>query len=294
MKKISIPQSLKNSFMALISLLKTMYKGMPLLMLVFTALVVYLSTLLAINTTAMVSTLSFVIVISSVSVYAKSKNYGEAFLALSAGLFTVYTVTWTQSLFLGFIVVWVLFTITVFFITSVRIASNLESIFLDASISLPNPSYTDKQIQRQLEGISNNLKDSILMPEERAEIIRLFCFKKVEIDKMSIALKWVNVYYAITKIPYLDIASFVTEVIKNTFLFDAGVDIDDVFDYIYLGMRDSPASPLEYMEAFKKTRYILASTKSTILYFKTLNKFFYSGQSISAIEDYVAQNVVIE
>ena len=294
MKQNSIPQSLNNSYRALISLLKTMYKGMPVLMVVFAALVVYLSTLLAINTTSMVCILSFVIVISSVCIYAKSKNYGEAVLALSAGLFTVYTVTWTLSFFLGFIIVWVLFTITVFLITSVRISSNIESIFLEASISLHNTAYTDKQMKKQLEEISNSLKDSILMPEERAETIRLFCFRKIEIDKMSIALKWVNIYYAITRLPYLDIATFVSDVIKNTSIFDSGASIDDVFDYIYTGMRDTPASPLEYIEAFKETRYILASTKSTILYFKTLGNFFYTGQPTSDIRDYVEKKVVID
>lgn len=276
------------------SLLKTMYSGMPFLMLVFTFLIVYLSTHIIINTTAMICILSFIIVLTSIFVYSKAKNYGEAALALSVGLFTVYTVTWTISLFIIFIFAWVLFTIVVFFIMAVRLASNIESIFLEASFSLNNTSYTDKQLKKQLEDISNNLKDSILMPEERAEIIRLFCFRKIDIDKMPIALKWVNVYYSITKINYLDIASFATEVIKNTSLFDIGASIDDVFDYIYAGMRDTPVSPLEYMEAFKRTRYILASTKSTILYFKTLNKFFYAGLPTSDIENYVKQNVVID
>ena len=294
MEQNSIPQSLSNSFKALISLLKTMYKGMPVLMVVFTISVVYLLTQLAINTTAMVCILSLVIAISSICVYAKSRNYGEAVLALSAGMLTVYTVTWTLPLFFGFIIVWVLFTIIVFLIMSVRLASNIESIYLEASFSLNNTAYTDTQKKKKLEEISNSLKDSILMPEERAEIIRFFCFRKVEIEIMPIALKWVNIYFAITKIPYLDIASFVTEVIKNTALFDAGAAIDDVFDFIYIGMRDTPASPLEYIEAFKKTRYILASTKNTILYFKTLNDFFYKGQMTSDIEKYVEQNVVIE
>lgn len=294
MKQSSIPQSLFNSYRALVSLIKTLYKGMPGLMLVFSLLVIYLATQLAINTTAMITILSFVIIISSILIYSKSNNYGEAVLALSAGLFTVYTVTWTPSLFLGFIIVWVLFTIIVFLIISVRMAANIESIYLQASSSLHNTKYTDIQMKQKLESISNSLKDSILMPEERAEIIRLFSFRKIELEKMQVALKWVNIYYAITKIPYMDIAHFVAAIIKNTSIFDSGVSIDDVFDYIYVGMRDTPASPDEYMEAFKKTRHILASTRSTILYFRTLNDFFYSGEPASDIENFVKQNVEID
>lgn len=292
MKQNFVPKSLSNSCKRLISLLKTMYKNMPVLMVAFTFLVIYLSTQIAINMNVMVCILSFVVVVSAIIIYVKTENYGEAVLALSAGLFTVYTVTWTLSLFLGFISVWVLFTVIVFFITSIRSISNIESILLEASMLLYNAEFTDEQIMRQLEEISNSLKDCVLMPEQRATIIRLFCFRKIEIDRISIALKWVNIYYSITKIPYLEIASFVTEVIKNTSVLNSGATIDDIFDYIYVGMRDTPASPLEYMQAFKRTRYILASTKNTLLYFNSINKFFYTGKSSSIIEEYVKKNVV--
>lgn len=292
MKQNFVPKSLSNSCKRLISLLKTMYKNMPVLMVAFTFLVVYLSTQIAINMNVMVCILSFVVVASAIIIYVKTENYGEAVLALSAGLFTVYTVIWTLSLFLGFISVWVLFTVIVFFITSIRSISNIESILLEASMLLHNAEFTDEQIMRQLEEISNSLKNCVLMPEQRATIIRLFCFRKIEIDRISIALKWVNIYYSITKIPYLEIASFVTEVIKNTSVLNAGATIDDIFDYIYVGMRDTPASPLEYMQAFKRTRYILASTKNTLLYFNSINKFFYTGKSSSIIEEYVKKNVV--
>jgi len=293
MKDNSIPDSLHNSIKAFLSLLKTMYRSMPLLMIVFTFLIVYLATKLSSNATTMVAILSAVIVISSICIYVKSNNYGEAVLALSAGLFTVYTVEWTPSLFIGFIVVWILFTVTVFFINSVRIASKIESILLDAAISLGNREQTDKETKKQLEAISNSVKNSVLMPDERAEILRLFCFRKIDIDKMQTGLHWVNIYFGITKIPYMDLASFVSEVIKNTTLY-AGITIDNVFDYIYVGMRNTPASPLEYIDIFKKTRHILASTKNTILYFQTLNDFFSSGQLINKVEEYVESIVVID
>lgn len=292
MKHHAIPKSLSNSCKKLVALVKTMYKNMPVLMVTFTALIVFLATQLAINITGMLFILSFLILFSSIFVYVNTKNYGEAVLTLSAGLFTVYTVKWTLDLFLGFIIVWVLFTISVFLIIALRQATNIENILLEATILLHNSEFTNTEIKQQLEEISNSSKDCILMPEERATIIRLFCFRKIEIDRISIALKWVNSYYTITKIPYLDIASFVTEVIKNTSVLNAGATIDDIFDYIYVGMRNTPASPLEYMEAFKRTRYILASTKNTLLYFNAINKFFYTGQRTSNIEDYVEQNVI--
>lgn len=116
-----IGESLANSVKALASAVKSLYKVMPVMMIVFVSLGIYLSTLLAFNTTWMVCILSFVIVVSSICIYFKSNNYGEAVLSLSAGLFTVYTVSWTFPLFVGFIVVWLLFTLIVFLIASVKL-----------------------------------------------------------------------------------------------------------------------------------------------------------------------------
>lgn len=111
---------------------------------------------------------------------------------------------------------------------------------------------------------------------------------------MPVALKWVHIYYVITKINYLDLASFVVAVIKNTYVLDEGFSIDRIFDYIYSAMRDTPVSPQEFIDAFLKTKYILAATQNTILYFDTLKDFFATNQPYDKLEDYVQQKVVIE
>ena len=147
---------------------------------------------------------------------------------------------------------------------------------------------------KQLEKISGSLENSVLSPEERAEILRFFSFRKVSIENMPVALKWVHIYYVITKINYLDLASFVVAVIKNTYVLDEGFSIDRIFDYIYSAMRDTPVSPQEFIDAFLKTKYILAATQNTILYFDTLKDFFATNQPYDKLEDYVQQKVVIE
>ena len=267
---------------------------MPLLIITFVPSVIYLSVKLATSTSWMICILSFVIVLSSLLVYFKSKKYGEAVLALSAGLLTVYTVNWTLSLFIGFITVWLLFTVVVFFIISVRLAAKIETIYIDCTVGLNIPKEQTKAAIKQLEKISGSLENSVLSPEERAEILRFFSFRKVSIENMPVALKWVHIYYVITKINYLDLASFVVAVIKNTYVLDEGFSIDRIFDYIYSAMRDTPVSPQEFIDAFLKTKYILAATQNTILYFDTLKDFFATNQPYDKLEDYVQQKVVIE
>lgn len=297
MKKSSqsgVASSLSDSFKALCAAIKSLYKLMPLLIITFVSSVMYLSVKLATSTSWMVCILSFVIVLSSLLVYFKSKNYGEAVLALSAGLLTVYTVNWTLSLFIGFITVWLLFTVVVFFIISVRLAAKIETIYIDCTVGLNIPKEQTKAAIKQLEKISGSLENSVLSPEERAEILRFFSFRKVSIENMPVALKWVHIYYVITKINYLDLASFVVAVIKNTYVLDEGFSIDRIFDYIYSAMRDTPVSPQEFIDAFLKTKYILAATQNTILYFDTLKDFFATNQPYDKLEDYVQQKVVIE
>lgn len=253
MKKSSqsgVASSLSDSFKALCAAIKSLYKLMPLLIITFVPSVMYLSVKLATSTSWMVCILSFVIVLSSLLVYFKSKNYGEAVLALSAGLLTVYTVNWTLSLFIGFITVWLLFTVVVFFIISVRLAAKIETIYIDCTVGLNIPKEQTKAAIKQLEKISGSLENSVLSPEERAEILRFFSFRKVSIENMPVALKWVHIYYVITKINYLDLASFVVAVIKNTYVLDEGFSIDRIFDYIYSAMRDTPVSPQEFIDAF--------------------------------------------
>lgn len=289
-----IGESLANSVKALASAVKSLYKMMPVMMIVFVSLGIYLSTLLAFNTTWMVCILSFVIVVSSICIYSKSNNYGEAVLSLSAGLLTVYTVSWTFPLFVGFIVVWLLFTLIVLFIASVRLASKLETIYMESSFSIKIANKGDKEIRKILEGVSKSLENSLLMPDERAEVIRLFCFSKLSIENMPVALKWVNLYYSITKIPYLELASFVVAVIKSTIILEDGVPINEVFDFVYTVMRDTPISPKEFMEAFIKTKYILVSSGSTILYFESIKDFYLSNKPYDELEAFLKEKVDIQ
>lgn len=294
MKDNKILDSVNNSGATLMSLLKSLYKGMPVLMVSFTFLMIFLAEKIGSNTTIQLGMLTVVIFFSSVVVYFRSKNYGEAVLALSAGLFTVYTVNWTTPLFISFIVVWVAFTVIVFLSTSIKLASQSQSIYLEASFAVKNKSLSDKDCEKALSSISDALKDSILGPIEKAEVIRVFAYKKIEMTDMAVGLKWVNIFFALTRIPYLVLADFVAVVIKNTSIIGREITCDRVFDYIYTGMRNASVSPNEYIEAFQQTRHILVRHKQVVLYFNTLVDYFDSGVSPQDIEEFFNQALTVE
>ena len=129
MKDERVVNSLHNSWAALVAMVKSLFKLMPVLMVCFTSLMITLAEKFANNTSLQLAMLAIVIFFSSIAVYFKSKNYGEAVLALSAGLFTVFTVTWTKPLFICFIVIWLAFTLIVLLATSIRLASKSQSLY---------------------------------------------------------------------------------------------------------------------------------------------------------------------
>ncbi len=294
MKENKILDSVHNSWSALISLLKTLYKGMPFLMATFSLLTIFLVEQIGSNTTFQLGMLTVVIFLSSIAVYLKSKNYGEAVLALSAGLFTVYTVTWTTSLFISFIVIWVMFTIVVFLATSIRLSSTIQSIYMEATFAIRDPQLSDKECEKQLQAISNDVKDCIMGPVERAETIRLFAYRKISLPDMRIGMKWVNIYFALTRISYLTLADFVAVVIKNASILNQRITGDMIFEHIYFGMRTAPVTPQEYIEAFQQTRHLLIKNNNIVLYFDTLNTYFDSGLSPNDIETFFEQALHID
>lgn len=286
--------SIHNSWNALISLIKTLYKGMPFLMVTFTFLTIFLAEKISSNTTFQLGMLTAVIFLSSIAVYFKSKNYGEAVLALSAGLFTVYTVTWTTSLFISFIVVWVMFTTVVFLTTSIRLSSAIQSIYMEATFAIEDPQLSDKECEKQLQAISGSLKDSIIGPVERAETIRVFAHRKIPLSDMQLGLKWVNILFSLTRISYLTLADFVAVVIKNASILNQRITVDMIFEHIYSGMRNASVTPQEYINAFQQTRHFLIRNKNIVLYFDTLNTYFDSGISLDDVEAFFEQALHID
>ena len=263
-------------------------------MVTFTFLSIFVAEKIGSNTTFQLGMLTTVIFLSSIAVYFKSKNYGEAVLALSAGLFTVYTVTWTSSLFISFIVIWVMFTIVVFLTTAIRLSSTIQSIYMEATFAIEHPQLSDKDCEKQLQAISDDLKDCIMGPVERAETIRIFAYKKISISDMKVGLKWVNIFFSLTRISYLTLADFVAVIIKNASILNQRITGDMIFEHIYSGMRIAPVTPQEYIVAFQQTRHLLIRSKNMVLYFDVLNTYFDSGISPNSMEEFFEQSLHID
>lgn len=204
----------------------------------------------------MMAIVVLLVLIAALSVYASTRNYGEATLALAAGLLTAFTVEWNSGSFAAFVFAWVALSITALLISSVSIAARVEEIISDAAISLGAKDH--KEMVRKLEKISKKIHTEILGPVERAEVLRLFAFRKLSLDAMSHGLRATEMLHTITGVPHLGVATFIADVYKM-FRREASTRYQPLLDRVYTHIRESPVSPSEFIDAFNDSRHLALS-----------------------------------
>lgn len=197
-----------------------------------------------------------VVLLVSVFVYSRTDNYGEAALALVAGLLTAFTVEWTPGRFTAFVVSWIGLSLFSLLISSVKLAAEVEEIYSDAARTI-NPNQ-HREVRKQLEEIGKDRLIRMLGPTKRAEVIRLFAFRKLAIPSMQYGLRAVEMLSTVTSVNYMTVAEFVTDVYKM-FRLAPGPRYQQLLDRVYEIIRESPVSPDEFIEAFKDSRHLALS-----------------------------------
>lgn len=201
-------------------------------------------------------TIVIVVLFSSLLIYSSSHNYGEAALALVAGLLTAFTVEWTPGQFAVFLFSWVILTAAVILISSVRLAADVEETYTDAALAIDADH--SQQLMKELRSIEKKAKTEMLGPTERAEVIRLFAFRKLPIPSMQYGLQAVEMLSTITKVDHESVASFVVDIYK-VFESEPGPLYKTLLDQVYENIREARVSPSEFIDAFCNSRSIALS-----------------------------------
>lgn len=197
-----------------------------------------------------------IVLLVSIIVYTRTDNYGEAALALVAGLLTSFTVEWNAGTFTAFVVTWVALSLFSFLISSVKLAAEKEEIYLDAARSI-DPGHP-AEIRKQLEQIGQDKSIRMLGPIKRAEVIRLFAFRKLPVASMHYGLRAVEMLSTTTRVDHGIVAEFVVDVYKM-FRSTPGPRYQNLLTRTYEVIRDSPVSPEEFIAAFKDSRCLALS-----------------------------------
>lgn len=281
---ISLTKSLGN-------VLKGLNQLIPMFVVIFGCLCFWVVYLIITYTKWRIGVTVIVILLVSIIVYIGSKNYGEAALALVAGLLTVFSVNWDNNRFILFITVWVGFSLIAVMVSCVRIAAAIEDIYRQASISMSGGSEEYKKIEKELKKIGSRTVLGITGPIERAEIIRLLCFKKLPMDQISTALGAVESVSVITKIDTKIVTMFIADLYKVLEISEK-FDYRKVLDWIYILIRETSVPPIEFIESFENSRRLVLSKNIDLLkYFEILKNGLELGIPIEDINEFIVSNI---
>jgi len=254
---------------------------------IFLAVLVILISLLSVQ--LMMGVTILVVLVVSIVVYSRTNNYGEAALALVAGLLTAFTVDWTAGRFIAFVVAWVGLSLFLLLISSVKLAAEVEEIYSEAARTI-NPSQPG-EVQKQLEEIGKDKFIKMLGPTKRAEVIRLFAFRKLSIPSMQYGLRAVETLSTVTGVEHETVAEFVTDVYKM-FKSTPGPRYQQLLDRIYEIIRESPVSPGEFIGAFKDSRHLaLSGDIKPETFFQHLTKALDQGVAPEEVYEYLRERL---
>ncbi|MDX9964096.1 hypothetical protein [Desulfobacter postgatei] len=293
MENKRLKQTFGQAWFSLISTVQAAYNLAPFIVIVLSG-VVLLVTMVAITSTKLMMGVVLLIVLGiTIIVYATTNNFGEAALALVAGLLTAYSVTWTPSKFIAFIAVWSAFSFSAFLLTSLKLASQSEGLYRQAAIAICNHNSEVDGIEKKLQKISNDCPIDGLGPIQKAEVILLFSYRKLTIESQVGALKAVSILSVITQLDHKQIASFISDAYK-AFDFETPVEQEKLVDILYESIKSSPVSPEEFIEAFQKSRrFVLSKELKPKAYLELLKSLLASGVAPGEIDQYIKEEQIV-
>lgn len=171
--------TLNEAIKALKSTISAAYKLAPAVVIIGFIVTGILITISLLFVQILMGTIILLIFLTSLIVYAASKNYGEAALALLAGLLAAFTVDWTWNRYIVFIITVLSFLSFIILTSSIKLAADNESLYRDAALYIDITRSTE--IEKQLSEISKSISNNGLGPKDRADAIKMMAFRKYQL-----------------------------------------------------------------------------------------------------------------
>ena len=292
MRENKIKQTTAESLTSLKAAMKAAYKLAPFFIIIMVCIIVAVTYIAILSTKLMMGLVLLIVLGVTVVVYASTNNFGEAALALVAGLLTAYSVNWTPNRFISFIAVWSAFSFLALIISSIKLASRSESLYRQAAIVISDSSFHISEKEKELKEIAENCSTGVLGPIEKAESLLLFCHRKLPQSIMASALKAVSIISVITEIKPKDLSSFIADAYK-VFGGSNSKQQEELIDLLYKKIKESPAAPTDFIESFKKSRHlILSKTIKPTTYLDLLQKALEAGNLPSDVDEYIKSSLI--
>jgi hypothetical protein len=247
--------SLAEAFRGLHGVTLSLYRLFPAAAVSFLVLILFFGFIISKSELAAQATALALVLLASAAIFLRTHSYTEAFLALIVGLLPALSMDWSPARFWVFVGGYGLLTAFAFLASSVRIAKDAESIYVQAAVFAERE---DKTVTaKRLEALARSANTPLLGPIERGECVRQLMFRNFPITLVPDALRSIEKLSVITSLPPAQIASYV--VILYPVAGATGTTFAHLDDCFYLALRDSAATPEEFIEAFRVTRSLVLS-----------------------------------
>jgi hypothetical protein len=266
--------------MELCNLFKKLFNIAPLLIIAMGVFMYYLVRLAINYPNTIYFVLCPLVLFMAIFLYSKTKSYGEASLALTAGLFAVFGITWTPASLFGVIGTWFLFTVVVFLVSCIRQAMVVEDITKQAAIKFAQKNGKEvAYIENSLENIRKSpARTNMLSGEDICEIFRCAAFKNIKLEHVEQVVRLTEILHVITKVSVKNIALVGCEIIS--YVNPQPEESETVIDMIYCSIQASPASPEEYFEICSKAiKLAQRHNIKTIQLIQSMPYYFIDGYS---------------
>jgi hypothetical protein len=291
MSKHPVGQSFAQVIRALGVVVRSSYGLAPVavVMMIVVAAIVVVSTIW--STPLMMSVVLFVVLGIALLFYLNTWNYGEAALALAAGLLTVYSVTWTPRKFIAFIAVWLTFSAVALLASSIKAASQLETIYIGAAIAVVGHSEAKaiKAAASRLRLIADSYKGYLIGSKEKAEAIRVFAFRRLPLAVFGSALGAVDTLSTALQIDAIAIANLVCDITK-AFEATEAADLPESFEIFISVLQGTAAPPSDFIAGFESSRHLLLGRRlSPSAYFGALKGALEAGVAPARVGEHLEQ-----
>jgi hypothetical protein len=146
-------------------------------------------------------------------------------------------------------------------------------------------------IEKELKAIGGTDSKVSLGPIERAEVIRVFAFRKLPLSVMGAGLKSVGMLSVITEIESKVVANFIADVYK-IFGATSAVQGEMIMGIMHETIKLSAAPPGDFMKAFEHSRrLVLTRSVDAPSYFAELQLALDAGVAPEMMGEYLSSRI---
>ncbi|HVF60088.1 MAG TPA: hypothetical protein VNJ70_09800 [Thermoanaerobaculia bacterium] len=284
-----IAQSTQQVLWSLRAVVKASYNLAPAAVVVMVLVAALVVVVTVWSTPLMMTVVLFIVLSIAILLYISTWNYGEAALALAAGLLTVYSVTWTPRRFIAFIAVWLTFSSVALLASSIKVAADVEAIFLAAAGALAGHSDAAaiKAAERRLRRVADAYKGFLIGGKDKAEVISVLAFRRIDERLFPAALSAVDTLSTALQLEPVAIANLVCD-ITRAFETAEAVDVTGSLQAFISTLQETAVPPPDFIKGFQSSRYLLLSRRlSPETYFAALQESLESGVAPDRVGEYL-------